>query len=111
MCTCPLARVHRLIYLFIEMDDDHDQAYWDARRKQLEDEARYPNHPLTDECKEAECGWCAVRDCPNKEMLHYHHDGCPACTEEEQRQATLRVIEWCKQQRTLRVQRVRDAGG
>jgi len=22
------------------------------------------------------CGW---RDCPHKEPLHYHHDGCPAC--------------------------------
>jgi hypothetical protein len=32
-------------------------------------------------CKDGdgECGACAVRDCPHKEPLHYHHDGCPAC--------------------------------
>ena len=23
----------------------------------------------------------AVSDCPHDEPLHYHHDGCPACTQ------------------------------
>ena len=23
----------------------------------------------------------AVEDCPHNEILHYHHDGCPACYE------------------------------
>jgi len=26
-----------------------------------------------------ECMECGERDCPYKEPLHYHHDGCPAC--------------------------------
>lgn len=33
----------------------------------------------TKTCKVAECMECAVIDCPYKEPLHYHHDGCPAC--------------------------------
>lgn len=28
-------------------------------------------------CPHDECVVCAVRDCPGKEPLHYHHDGCP----------------------------------
>lgn len=36
-------------------------------------------HPSTDECTEGECMVCSIRDCPHKEPLHYHHDGCPAC--------------------------------
>lgn len=27
-----------------------------------------------------ECSACAERDCPHDEPLHYHHDGCPACS-------------------------------
>lgn len=37
-------------------------------------------HPPTDTCPDAECTKCAVRDCPHAEPMHYHHDGCPACT-------------------------------
>jgi hypothetical protein len=37
----------------------------------------------TDTCEVPECERCAVRDCPHKEPLHYHHDGCPACYQEE----------------------------
>jgi hypothetical protein len=28
---------------------------------------------------DAECCGCGIRDCPYKEELHYHHDGCPSC--------------------------------
>ncbi len=28
-----------------------------------------------------ECIICGQRDCPRGESLHYHHDGCPACSE------------------------------
>jgi hypothetical protein len=28
----------------------------------------------------AECMRCGELDCPHGEPLHYHHDGCPACT-------------------------------
>ena len=32
-----------------------------------------------DTCPVEECMLCSVRDCPDNEPLHYHHDGCPAC--------------------------------
>lgn len=32
-----------------------------------------------DTCPNDECLVCGVRDCPDDEPLHYHHDGCPAC--------------------------------
>lgn len=28
----------------------------------------------------AECLLHGSRDCPHGEPLHYHHDGCPACS-------------------------------
>lgn len=34
----------------------------------------------TETCPEAECLDCGARDCPHGEPLHYHHDGCPACS-------------------------------
>lgn len=36
-------------------------------------------HPSTESCKDVTCQVCAMRDCPYKEPLHYHQDGCPAC--------------------------------
>ncbi len=30
-----------------------------------------------------ECTVCGARDCPRSEPLHYHHDGCPACCQED----------------------------
>lgn len=33
-------------------------------------------------CPIAECMLCGVRDCKGSEPLHYHHDGCPYCSEE-----------------------------
>jgi hypothetical protein len=33
-------------------------------------------------CPIEECMICGVRDCPENEPLHYHHDGCPRCSEE-----------------------------
>lgn len=38
-------------------------------------------HPSAEACPVDECGVCAMRDCPRHEVLHYHHDGCPACSE------------------------------
>lgn len=32
----------------------------------------------------AECMACGTRDCPQGHELHYHHDGCPACTQEDE---------------------------
>lgn len=31
-------------------------------------------------CRDPECMCCGARDCPHNEPMHYHHDGCPACT-------------------------------
>lgn len=34
-------------------------------------------------CPNDECLICGIRDCPRGEALHYHHDGCPACYQDE----------------------------
>lgn len=31
-------------------------------------------------CPDAECSECAKVVCPHGEPLHFHHDGCPACS-------------------------------
>lgn len=40
-----------------------------------------------EECKgnpiEYECIQCSEKDCDYKEPFHYHHDGCPACYQNE----------------------------
>ncbi len=36
-------------------------------------------HPL-DSCDDGECMVCGVLHCPEGEPLHFHHDGCPACS-------------------------------
>lgn len=40
-------------------------------------------HPSYNNCADDECTICAERDCPYKEPFHYHHDGCPACYQDE----------------------------
>ena len=37
-------------------------------------------HTCNSSLDDGECMACGVRDCPHGEPLHYHHDGCPACT-------------------------------
>jgi hypothetical protein len=34
-----------------------------------------------EECIAEECYACAMVRCPHHEPLHFHHDGCPACTD------------------------------
>lgn len=34
-------------------------------------------------CDDAECSFCAEIFCPHHHELHFHHDGCPACAEDE----------------------------
>lgn len=51
----------------------------------LEEDADFPGydpeweHVCEGEDGANECSACAVRDCPEHEPLHYHHDGCPSC--------------------------------
>jgi hypothetical protein len=51
-------------------------------------------HPPTDECPDPECYICGTRDCPKHEPLHYHHDGCPACTQEDRYGIRIVVVNW-----------------
>jgi len=37
-------------------------------------------HPPTDDCPDAECMICGMRDCPRGEPMHYDKDGCPVCS-------------------------------
>lgn len=30
-------------------------------------------------CPVDECLVCSIRECPEQEPLHFHHDGCPRC--------------------------------
>lgn len=42
------------------------------------------NAPLNHCDKEAgECSECSKIICPHKDPLHFHHDGCPSCAEQE----------------------------
>jgi hypothetical protein len=34
---------------------------------------------------DGECMLCGIILCPHHEPMHYHHDGCPACTEKRVR--------------------------
>lgn len=34
-------------------------------------------------CPDMECYTCSEIICPHGEPLHFHHDGCPACAQEE----------------------------
>ncbi len=31
-------------------------------------------------CPDEDCFFCAWRDCPRRDVFHYHHDGCPSCS-------------------------------
>lgn len=33
---------------------------------------------VTATCPDQECSSCGMRECPDGEPLHFHHDGCPA---------------------------------
>lgn len=45
-----------------------------GKRKQLCRDA------LLENCEDMECMICATAICPHGEPLHFHHDGCPACS-------------------------------
>lgn len=45
-----------------------------GKRKQLCRDA------LLENCEDLECMICATAICPHGEPLHFHHDGCPACS-------------------------------
>ena len=50
-------------------------------------EPHEPVHTCDDDANsggDGECLACGARDCPYGEPLHYHHDGCPSCEEEEE---------------------------
>ena len=50
------------------------------RLTMLADVHRGGADPNACEADGGECSICAVLDCPEGEPLHYHHDGCPACS-------------------------------
>lgn len=40
----------------------------------------------------AECEGCGGLDCPHGETLHYHHDGCPSCSQDTPSERILAYI-------------------
>lgn len=42
---------------------------------------RYLRHPKKiEECDDDECFFCSIIACPFGNFLHFHHDGCPECS-------------------------------
>lgn len=40
---------------------------------------------LLAQCPDPECSTCGMLICPRGDPMHYHHDGCPSCAEDEKR--------------------------
>lgn len=40
---------------------------------------------LLNHCPDMECSECARIVCPHAEPMHFHHDGCPACSSQGER--------------------------
>lgn len=38
---------------------------------------------LLEHCGDPECMGCGAIVCPHGEPLHFHHDGCPSCCQED----------------------------
>lgn len=65
--------VHDLGGLTPEAHAELHRMIWEAKSAgTLTDE-------LLNKCPNAECGVCAVIVCPYRDVLHFHHDGCPSC--------------------------------
>ena len=60
-----------------DMIDDQDAEIRDLHRK---------IDALLAHCPDGECYECGAIICPHKEPLHFHHDGCPACCQDEDEQ-------------------------
>ena len=52
--------------------------------KPIDFEKEYKNHKRCEDPELQECIYCGWKDCPHHEPLHYHHDGCPACIEDDE---------------------------
>lgn len=74
-----IATVHSCPYVGPSLEDELH-----ALRRALSALPADPSAPActgnADTCPVDECIACGERDCPHHEPLHYHHDGCPACT-------------------------------
>lgn len=66
-----LRELHELLYV-------HATDLLDAVEER--DEARSKIQHLLDHCKVDECSTCAEIVCKHHDPLHFHHDGCPACS-------------------------------
>jgi hypothetical protein len=40
---------------------------------------------FVNECplEHGECSMCGILCCPHSDPFHFHHDGCPSCSEDE----------------------------
>lgn len=44
------------------------------------DSEKSPSAPFA-ECSDPECAVCSVLICKHRDPLHFHHDGCPTCSQ------------------------------
>lgn len=62
------------------------ESYWHDKIDGLDAEIRRLNgviDKLLDHCPDGECHECSAAVCPHGCLLHFHHDGCPACAQNE----------------------------
>lgn len=38
---------------------------------------------LLNHCEDGECHVCSQIICPHANLMHFHHDGCPSCAQDE----------------------------
>lgn len=61
-----------------------DQVYHDSLAEQVKEQEAKLNALLA-HCPDGECPTCSKIICPHDCDMHFHHDGCPACAEHEEK--------------------------
>lgn len=69
-----------------EVDIPFLSPFYDMMDHLMEDSM---DHPPTQTCDDMECMICSVRDCPQNDPMHYHHDGCPSCEASRQNDVSI----------------------
>jgi hypothetical protein len=72
-----------------EAEQERDQAWNDAERLRGVIEGWHHTvkqyvslDEMLDCCRDDECTICGILACPERDPLHFHHDGCPACSQQ-----------------------------
>lgn len=92
MSTCTLTTGDGTGYFYDRVDPDQPTSGYtaadmaNAARDGFRDGAASKEKiidALLNHCEDGECHVCSQIICPHGEPLHFHHDGCPACAQDE----------------------------